>query len=209
MTAAAHAHAQQESSILGIALNLMMAGLLSGLILAIINHFTQPIREKNEELFRIQAMKEVLPAATSFQPIEGFAPKAEWFRGVDEKGELVGYAVPVATRGYEGHIEMMLGVDTGFAIVDFRLLKHRETPGLGAKAVEEKFISRFRGRKAGQLEVSKSPEQGKILAITGATITSRAIATAFDKQLKLLAELAAGDFKNLPDELTGKENSHE
>ncbi|MBN1656318.1 MAG: RnfABCDGE type electron transport complex subunit G [Deltaproteobacteria bacterium] len=203
------AHVEKESTIFGIAVNLMMAGLLSGVILATINHFTQPIREKNEEQMRAQAMKEVLPAALSFEAIEGFAEGSQWFRGLDADGKLMGYALPVNTRGYEGHIAMMLGVDTSFAIVDFRLIKHRETPGLGAKASEENFIKRFRGLQVGQLEVSKSPEPGKVLAITGATITSRAIATAFEKRLQQLATLAADDFKEIPAEIKAEGGKHE
>ena len=117
----------------------------------------------------------VLPMATRFDPIQGFAEGYEWFKGFDETGQLVGYVVPTKTRGYEGHIEMMLGVDTSLAITEFKLVKHRETPGLGAKAVEQQFHDRFKGRTLGQLEVSKKAEAGKILAITGATITSRAI----------------------------------
>jgi Na+-translocating ferredoxin:NAD+ oxidoreductase subunit G len=198
------AHVQKESTIFGIAANLMIAGLLSGLILATINHFTQPIRENNEEFLRLQAMKAVLPKASRFEAIKGVAPGAEWYRGIDTAGQVVGYALLVSTRGYEGQIAMMLGVDASFAIVDFRVLKHRETPGLGAKASEEEFISRFRGRKAGELEVSKGPEPGKVLAITGATITSRAVSNAFEKRLKQLAKLVADNFREIPKELSNR-----
>jgi electron transport complex protein RnfG len=195
------ARRDREGTILGIALNLMAAGLISGLVLAVVNHFTQPIRERNEEMLRVRAMQEVLPAASRFEPIDGFTEGSEWFRGLDAEGRPVGYAVPVDTRGYEGRIAMILGVDNSLAIVDFRLIKHRETPGLGARATEEKFRERFRDRKAGQLEVTKRPEPGKILAITGATITSRAIAVAFDKRLRELASLAANGFRQIPTEL--------
>ncbi len=204
MSTAAHAHVEKPSTILGIALNLMAAGLLSGVILATINHFTQPIRERNEELMREQARKDVLPTASRFEPIAGFAAGAQWFRGFDEQGQLVGHVLPVTTRGYDGRIEMILGVDASFAITDFRVIKHSETPGLGAKAVEDNFRSRFRGRKLGELEVSKSPDPKKILAITGATITSRAIATAFDKRLGQLATLAANGFKEIPSDVAGE-----
>ena len=150
---------------------------------------------------RARAMEQVLPAAARFEPIPGFPAGAEWHRGLDDAGQLVGYVLPVSTRGYEGHIEMMLGIDPSLAIVDFQIVKHRETPGLGAKAVEDKFRARFRGHTVDQLEVAKSPEPGKILAITGATITSRAIAVAFQKRLGQLAELAANDFREIPAEV--------
>ena len=188
--------------LLTIALNLMWAATLSGLILATLNYFTQPIRERNEAEFKEMARAAVLPRASRFEPIEGFAEGHEWFRGFSEGEELVGYVVPVKKRGYEGHIEMMLGVDSSLAIVEFKLIKHRETPGLGAKAVEREFHDRFKGRRRGQLEVSKKAEEGKILAITGATITSRAIADAFAERLGQLETLALAGFQDIPPELS-------
>jgi electron transport complex protein RnfG len=179
----------------------MWTATLSGLILATLNFFTQPIRERNEAEFKEMARAAVLPQASRFDPIEGFAAGHEWFKGFDQQGELVGYVVPVKNRGYEGHIEMMLGVDASLAITEFKLIKHRETPGLGAKAVEQEFHDRFKGRKADQLEVSKRAEGGKILAITGATITSKAIADAFNERLAQLDILASADFQDIPSEL--------
>jgi electron transport complex protein RnfG len=201
VSAATAERAAKPDSIPIIALNLMWAAALSGLILATLNFFTQPIREKNEAEFKEMARAAVLPQASRFEPIEGFAEGYEWFRGFAEDDGLVGYVVPVKNRGYEGHIEMMLGVDASLAITEFKLIKHRETPGLGAKAVEKKFHDRFKGRKVGQLEVSKKPEEGRILAITGATITSKAIADAFAERLGELETLAAADFRNIPPEL--------
>jgi electron transport complex protein RnfG len=193
--------ATRPAGIPTIALNLMWAATLSGVILATLNFFTQPIRERNEAEFKEMARAAVLPQASRFEPIEGFAAGYEWFKGFDQQDELVGYVVPVKNRGYEGHIEMMLGVDASLAITEFMLIKHRETPGLGAKAVEKQFHDRFKGRKADRLEVSKKAEEGKILAITGATITSKAIADAFTGRLTQLETLAAADFQHIPPEL--------
>jgi electron transport complex protein RnfG len=201
MSLASAEHPPAPAGVPTVALNLMWAATLSGLILAVLNFFTQPIRERNEAEFKEMARAAVLPEASRFEPIPGFAPGPEWFRGLADDGELAGYVVPVKNRGYEGHIEMLLGVDLSLAIVDFKLLKHRETPGLGAKAVDPEFHDRFKGRKADQLEVSKKAEPDKILAITGATITSKAIADAFAERLGELETLVAADFQNISPEL--------
>ena len=201
MSTATSEQAVRPDSLLTIAMNLMWAAALSGLILAVLNLFTQPIRERNEAEFKEMARSWVLPQAVRFSPIEGFAEGHEWFKGFNDEGTLVGYVLPAKTRGYEGHIEMMMGVDVSLAITEFKLIKHRETPGLGAKAVEKEFHDRFKGRRADQLEVSKKAEEGKILAITGATITSKAIADAFTERLAQLDILAAADFQDIPSEL--------
>ena len=145
----------------------------------------------------------------NFEKLPGFQEGSEWYRGKNAAGQLVGYVMPVTTRGYDGKIEMVLGVDADLAITDFRILKHSETPGLGAKAVDEAFRSRFRGRKLGQLEVTKSPDPKKVLAITGATITSRAVASALDKRLARVAELAKNGFNDIPADLAGEGGHHE
>ncbi len=95
-------------------------------------------------------------------------------------------------------MEIMLGIDAEHAVVEFELLKHRETPGLGAKATTKKFHERFHGRRSGELEVSKRAKPGKIQAITGATITSRAIAKSFQTKLDELEALEKDGFKTIP-----------
>ena len=203
------AHTEAPITIPAISGNLMGAGLLAGIIIATVNFFTQPIRERNQEEQREEARREALPAAVNFEKLPGFQEGSEWYRGKNAAGQLVGYVMPVTTRGYDGKIEMVLGVDADLAITDFRILKHSETPGLGAKAVDEAFRSRFRGRKLGQLEVTKSPDPKKVLAITGATITSRAVASALDKRLARVAELAKNGFNDIPADLAGEGGHHE
>ena len=176
-------------SVLGMTLNLMTAAILAGLVLATVNYFTQERREKNEAEFKRQALQEALPDAASFAAVEGAEGEPESYRGLGPDGELVGYVLEVITRGYEGKIEMMLGVDSSLTIVNFQIVKQRETPGLGDRAREEWFRERFRGLSVGSLEVVKQAQAGKVEAITGATITSRAIADAFNEQVERLERL--------------------
>ena len=208
MSAQTHAsHSpQSEAGVIRIALNLGAAGMLAGVILATVNYFTQPIRLENERIAQENARKMVLPAAETFQPI---ADLDGWFLGLDGGGAKVGYVLPVVQRGYDGNIHMTLGTDKNFAVVDYKILKDRETPGLGAKAKEPFFHERFKGRTKDRLEVDKVPVEGKILAITGATITSRAIANGIKGQLETLEKLAADDFKNIPQDMKEGGKHHE
>jgi len=63
----------------------------------------------------------------------------------------------------------------------------KETPGLGLKATEEWFRNQFRGKTAAELRLTK--EGGTIEAITGATITSRAVIDALAEGLTNYQEL--------------------
>jgi electron transport complex protein RnfG len=210
MTTTSHAHPAPSDSIVRIALNLTTIALVSGLILAIINHYTQPIRVANEEAMRREAQRSVAPQqADSFEAIEGFAKEKAWYRGKDRAGNTVGYVLPVKTRGYEGFIEMMLGVDASHKIVDFVIIKDKETPGLGALAREKPFRDKFAGRTADRLDISAKPDGDKIIAITGATITSRAVAKGLRATLETLKELEADQFRSIPPALAHSEEGNE
>jgi electron transport complex protein RnfG len=213
MTTTAHtasAHPTVSDSIARIALSLTMFALFCGLIIAVINHFTSPIRIANEEAMRREAQRSVAPAgADTFEPIAGFAQQKAWYRGKDKTGNTVGYVLPVKTRGYDGFIDIMLGIDTAGKIVDFVLLNDKETPGLGALAREKPFRSKFVGRTADRLEVTNKPDGDKIVGITGATITSRAVAKGLRETLTMFQELNANGFSKIPPELAHAEEGHE
>jgi len=114
-------------------------------------------------------------------------------------GDVAGYVMTVrTTKGYGSVIELMVGVDSGGVLTGVCVLRHSETPGLGAKASSEDFLLQFKG-KAGVLEVIRSgePKDNQIDAITSATITSRAVTAGVNDALKFFKDegLQAGGGK--------------
>lgn len=176
----------KPEKILYITLNLVMITLISGCILAIINYFTQPIRIQNEEKAKLEARRLVLPRAEMF---ENLRDQHDWFIGKLANGSIIGYVILIKQKGFDGTIQMVAGVDTKFQIVDYKILSDKETPGLGAKAKEDWFRTRFKGKNENELEISKNQELGKIQAITGATITSRAISNGLKRELLKLKNM--------------------
>lgn len=95
----------------------------------------------------------------------------------------------VATEGYSGKIEIITGIYQNGTLAGVRVLKHRETPGLGDKIETRKtnWILGFNGEKL-------HPEQprywrvkkdgGHFDQFTGATITPRAIVQAVKNALE-------------------------
>lgn len=95
----------------------------------------------------------------------------------DAKKNLVGYAVPgLSANGYGGDIRLTVGLTPDRKVVSYQVLAANETPGLGAKLGTPEFASQFAGQPAASLKVKK--DGGTIDAITGATITSRAVCGA-------------------------------
>lgn len=79
----------------------------------------------------------------------------------------------------------MTGVDNGGAITGVELLEISETAGLGMNAQKESFRDQFQGL-SGSIGVAKSAAgEGEITALTGATITSRAVTNAVNQALAL------------------------
>ena len=102
-----------------------------------------------------------------------------------------GYAFEVTPGGFDNTITMMVGVDTEGNVLGISVVSHTETAGLGAVAAAttsagEAFRDQFVG-KAGSVSVTK--DGGEIDAITGATITSRAICVGVNAALACAASL--------------------
>lgn len=127
-------------------------------------------------------------------------------------GEEIGAAVQVSEMGFGGAQKLMVGFDAEGKIVDYAVLEHQETPGLGDKIVfwfknAEKPGQNILGREAKNLSVSK--DGGEVDAITAATISSRAFLRAINKAYAAYmgsADAHSGASKQVKEE---KEADHE
>jgi electron transport complex protein RnfG len=97
-----------------------------------------------------------------------------------------GYVVEVTPSGFGGTIDMVVGVGTDGTVTGVSIISMSETSGLGANASKESFRSQYVG-KSGELAVSK--DGGEIDALTGATITSRAVTAGVNTALRVAGEL--------------------
>jgi len=164
-----------NNSMFKITLNLTMATLFAGIIIGVVFYFTAPIAEIQRIKQKEQSMKELIPDASSFVEIEG---KKEWFKAEKKDGKVIAYLVLTHQKGFDGHIKMFVAVTPEKKVIGYKVLSHRETPGLGDVAFKPKFAGQFTGKGVENMELVKIQEEGKILAITGATITSRAVTIA-------------------------------
>ena len=127
-------------------------------------------------------------------------------------GKEIGAAVQVSEMGFGGAQKLMVGFDAEGKIVDYAVLEHQETPGLGDKIVfwfknAEKPGQNILGREAKNLTVSK--DGGEVDAITAATISSRAFLRAINKAYAAYmgsADAHSGATKQVKEE---KEADHE
>lgn len=124
--------------------------------LAYVYNLTQPRIDANASLALEQAKQDVLPASGK------------------------GQAIPVKVAGYHGPIELMVGIDEQGKVSGVKVISQHETAGLGADIVKPKFLGQFIGKSA----KDKIEAKQDIDAITGATISSRAVCTGVKNALE-------------------------
>ncbi len=113
----------------------------------------------------------------------------------EKDGETVGYIFTVDTKGYGGTVSVMTGVNTDGTVANVEILSaDDETPGLGQNVTKEKFYGQFSGLKNG-ISVKRSGtanrDNNEIDAVTGATISSKAVTTAVNTALGYAEQIIA------------------
>lgn len=193
----------------GIGRLIIVLGLITfvcALLLGVVNQITAPKIEENNNNTRNAAMAELIPGATfedmnTVMTAEEVAAAgvtlpagrtAAAISGVYKAtvdGQDAGYCVQVLPKGFGGEITMIVGVGVDGTIAGAKVTAHGETPGLGAKAqTDTAWITQYQGQPAdGQLMVTK--DGGTINAITGSTITSRAITDGVNTAAAYVATL--------------------
>ena len=94
----------------------------------------------------------------------------------------------VAPDGYSGDIHLLLGVDPDGRVLGLRVIRHRETPGLGDYIERRRsdWILGFDGRRLGEPEAARwavRQDGGDFDARSGATVTPRAVVKAVRRAL--------------------------
>ncbi len=93
------------------------------------------------------------------------------------------------SRPYSGPVRAMIGVDGKGEIIGLRIIAQTETPGLGNKIVEDKFLDQFKGKsEKSKWKVKKDDPTGEIDGLSGATISSRTVTTLVGAALKFHRE---------------------
>lgn len=162
-------------------------GLAAG-SLAVVNAVTKEPIAAREKQQRDAALREVSADADEFIAV---TPDRAW--EALRKGQKVGYIFLTQVQGYSGPITLMFGTDSNGAVTGLRVLSHTETPGLGAKIATAQFRDQFRNKRPEQLILKKDdPARGQIDAVTGATISSRAVIKTMCSTLESFNKEKAG-----------------
>ena len=162
------------------------------LLLAVTNSVTAPKIQQLQIEIANRTKAEVLSVATSFseeKTVELNKVTYTYYEGYDDSKNVVGYVFTTSAKGYGGDIVTMVGVKADGVVSGLDFLSISETAGLGMNAKSDDFKSQFVG-KSGVIGVNKNTSSDtEIQALTGATITSKAVTEAVNIALELYEEV--------------------
>lgn len=157
-------------------------------LLAVTNAVTKDAIAQQQELTAAASRQSVCPDAVDFEKAEYDVQGVECYKALDESGNVIGYAISSASRGYGGDVKVMTGIDAsdGSVIAINVYDNSGETPGLGVNTSGEKFTSQFEGLSSGtgvtvDKDAGKNPDSVAVDSVTGATISSRAVVDAVNQ----------------------------
>lgn len=161
-------------------------------ILALVNMVTKPTIDALAAEKKQRAMETVMPGA-QFTPVDALP---EGVDGVTElqlakSGDTVlGYCVQVETNGFGGAMSLMVGVDANGAVTGVSILSHAETLNTDKHG---ELLVQYAG-VSGQAALTK--DGGSVSAISGATVTSKAVTRGVNTALAAVAATSEGGITN-------------
>lgn len=199
--------------------------LVAGIVLGAVYNVTKgPIAEQNEKA-KQAAYKEVMADAESFEAVEGekyseenIASLVSQLENTDEDfsadevtdivagvkdGKIIGFVVTVvAGDGYAGDIKFSVCVSSDGTYTGTSILSIGETAGLGMRVkTDPSFLSQFEGAEVDKFTVVKdgsgSSSEDKVDAISGSTVTSKAVTKGINTALAVYRELISENVKTV------------
>ncbi len=183
--------AKKPDSMARLVIVLFVVTAIVALLLGFVDYITRDQIAANVKAKTDAAMSSVL-AADNYTAVDSYTDETGLVTSVysasDASGNVIGYVSEVSPSGFGGAINMVVGVDTNGVVTGISIVKMTETSGLGANASNTSFREQYVG-KTGTLAVDK--DGGEIVALTGATVTSRAVTDGVNAVLATVAGLAA------------------
>ena len=177
-------------------LKLFLITAVAALCLAVVNKVTVPVISANNDALEVQSKQEVLPEAAEFvsSEIPTIDVNGVTINKLDvgmfaKDSGVCGYVVVVTSHeGYGGDVKVMVGIDKDLKVTRVKIMESSETAGLGANASKPQFIDQFNGAETSLKVVKGVAKEGKISAISSATITSKAVTNCVNAAIEAAGE---------------------
>ena len=172
---------------------LVLSSVSGGLLAAVKNSTQEKIDNQVLNFVKGPAIRTIMEGASNDPISDRFAVTVDeeeksFFVGVFD-GAPAGLAFETSGKGFGGDVGLMVGIDTkNNKLLGIGVTTHGETPGMGALAKDDpRFAAQFKGLPL-QDAYKVTGDGGTINAISGATITSRAVCAAASEAVKIYNE---------------------
>lgn len=193
-------------------ITLSLVSAVSGFLVVFAYQFTKPIIEENKRIAIEQAVLQVIPGATSYKPLiltsnalveaskDVSVEGKNVYAAYDNQGKFLGIATKGAAQGYADIIDIIYGYKPSCqCITGIKVIKLAETPGLGDKIITDKnFVANFDALDVSLDSSNKAlantvvavkhgskHKPWEVDAISGATISSKAVARAINNSAQI------------------------
>ena len=199
-----------KNKIIKDALALTLITLVAGVALGGVYEITKDPIAKQEAQAKAEAYEQVFTDADHFTDYadfdadaaqalldeNGYSDEIETVVAAQDASEnTLGYVFTVTAKdGSQGSITFSVGIQNDGTVNGYSITSISETPGLGMKAQEEDFYGQFENKKVDSFTVVKSAPSAdnEIEAISGSTITSKAMANGVNACLTYFQNVLAG-----------------
>ncbi len=161
--------------------------LVTAAALSVTNILTSARIENLANENKIREMSAILPAQ-NYSEVTISTENSQLFLAQNES-DFAGYVVTTSAKGYGGDINIMAAINSDKKIIGVSILSASdETPGLGGNVTKSEFYSQFTGLSANitATKNAANPANNEIKAVTGATISSKAVTKAVNQALQIV-----------------------
>ena len=181
-----------KSTFLNMTVIMTAVAIISAAAVTYVYQLTLPAVTENLKKAEVEAISDIFGDEFDNNPIaeKTAVPMKKGIKELNiyplrKQGMIYAIAVKSYTnKGFGGELEIMTGFYINGTMAGYKVLNHKETPGLGSKIMENEFMSQFIGLKieGGKLKLRK--DGGQIDGITSATISSKALLDAVNNAKK-------------------------
>ena len=188
--------AKKQASMASLVIVLAVICLVSAAVLGLVNKVTVGPIQANTEKTVQESLRSVMPIDGDYEDV------TDQYTGGNVTVDVTGVSVPIkavykagdegyvvesmSPNGFGGALDMMAGVDNDGNVTGIAIISHAETSGLGSKSTDPEWQAQFKGVN-GTIGVTKDGYQ--INAITGSTITSRAVCDGVNAAIAVVESL--------------------
>ncbi len=180
--------------IISITLKLLLICAVVAAMLAVAYSITAPIIAQNELEKKEAALKDIFPELTEYQVLESENESYSAVYTVKSEDEYVGYTAEVSPKGFGGSVNLIIGIDLDRCVRGIKVISHSETPSVGTKALADSYLSGYSTLGGESLALGTD-----IDAVSGATITSKAINSGVNTCLAIYDDIIAVTGKPEPE----------